>query len=275
MRSLVRPELVSAAGRWSSLHLACSAGCRECPRRDAPRDCLTAADGRVVTVCRFPASYRVHSRVQVRWATCMSVTQRNAAVPRWLPLAAAALGTVVAASGPLSGTSTRAASSGVNGNALAWCMGAITRVDNTGSGLSGGPPVMLPASIAAWPACDAHARYGSALSVSELKPMTPLVVLPQRAQLTASAAIPGQPALAAVAELSSQSTTTYSVRFGDCLSDIATNHTIADWQQLYAVNRRGISNPDLIYPGQLLRLPVTQARSDHSQIRHRLVGPQR
>ena len=232
-----------------------------------------------MTVCRFPASYRVHSRVQVRWATCMSVTQRNAAAPRWLPLAAAALGAVVAASGPLSGTG--AASSGVNSNALAWCMGAITRVDNPGTGLSGGPPVMLPASIAAWPACDAHARYGVALSVSELKsaalvvPITPLVVLPQRVPLTASAPIPRQPALAAVAEPSSQSTTTYSVRFGDCLSDIATDHNIADWQQLYAVNRRGISNPDLIYPGQLLRLPATQARSDHSQIRHRLIGPQR
>lgn len=87
--------------------------------------------------------------------------------------------------------------------------------------------------------------------------MTPLVVLPQRVPLTASAPIPRQPALAAVAEPSSQSTTTYSVRFGDCLSDIATDHNIADWQQLYAVNRRGISNPDLIYPGQLLRLPAT------------------
>lgn len=238
-------------------------GAVSCPRRDTPRDCLTAADGRVVTVCRFPASYRVHSRVQVRWATCMSVTQRNAAMPRWLPLAAAALGIVVAASGPLSGTDTRAAASGIDGNALAWCVRAIARVDNPGSALFGEPPVMLPASIAAWPACDAHARYSVALSVSELKsaalvvPMTPLVVLPQRVQLTASAPIPGQPALAAVAEPRSQSTTTYSVRFGDCLSDIATNHNIADWQQLYAVNRRGISNPDLIYPGQLLRLPAT------------------
>jgi nucleoid-associated protein YgaU len=87
--------------------------------------------------------------------------------------------------------------------------------------------------------------------------MTPLVVLVQRAQLTASTPIPRQPALAAVAELGNRSTTTYSVRFGDCLSDIATNHDIADWQQLYAVNRRGIRNPDLIYPGQLLRLPAT------------------
>lgn len=236
-------------------------GAVSCPRRDAPRDCPTAADGRVVTVCRFPATYRVHSLAQVRWATRMSVTQRNTPAPRWLPLAAAALGTVVAASGPLSGIG--AASSGVNGNAPAWCTGANRRVDNTSTGLSGGPPVMLPASIPAWPACDAHARYGGALSVSELKsaalviPVTPLVVLPQRAQLTASAPIPRRPALAAVAEPSSQSTTTYSVRFGDCLSDIATNHNIADWQQLYAVNRRGISNPDLIYPGQLLRLPAT------------------
>jgi nucleoid-associated protein YgaU len=75
----------------------------------------------------------------------------------------------------------------------------------------------------------------------------------------ASATISKQPQLPAGPRLSGQSTTTYSVRVGDCLSDIATSHNIPDWKQLYEVNRRGISNPDLIYPGQLLRLPTAQA----------------
>jgi nucleoid-associated protein YgaU len=123
---------------------------------------------------------------------------------------------------------------------------------------------MLAPGIAAWPACDTQARDGGALSAGELKsaavvvPMTP-PVMPQRAEPTASATTPKQLALGAVPPPSSQSTTTYSVRVGDCLSDIATSHNIADWPQLYALNRRGISKPNLIYPGQLLRLPTTQA----------------
>ena len=82
------------------------------------------------------------------------------------------------------------------------------------------------------------------------------VVLPQRVKLRTSATTPKPPELVTGPQSSGRSTTTYSVRLGDCLSDIAASHNIADWQQLYAANRRGISNPDLIYPGQLLRLPT-------------------
>jgi nucleoid-associated protein YgaU len=122
---------------------------------------------------------------------------------------------------------------------------------------------MSTPSIAAWVACDSYAHNGNALSARGLKsaalvaPMTPPVALPQRVVLTALATTQEQVELATARPSSRQSTTTYSVRFGDCLSDIATSHNIADWQQLYAVNRRGIANPDLIYPGQLLRLPTT------------------
>jgi nucleoid-associated protein YgaU len=193
----------------------------------------------------------------------MSVPQRNATARRWLPLIAAALGTVLAASGVPSGPP--AGSSGVNRNAVAWCDRSTTRVDNEGTGLSGVPLSALTAGIAAWPACDTYASDGSDLLVRELTVaavvagMTAPVVLPQRAKLAAWEISAKQSELAAGPKASGQSTTTYSVRFGDCLSDIATSHNIADWQQLYAVNRRGISNPDLIYPGQLLRLPTTQA----------------
>jgi nucleoid-associated protein YgaU len=192
----------------------------------------------------------------------MSVTQRNAG-RRWLSLVAAAVGTMAAGTGTLS--STGAASSGVKGNTVASCEEPSTRVDNTGTGLSGGPPWVFAASVAAWPACDTHAGERGVLPVSELKsaalvvPMTPPVMPSQPARLTTLAPTPRQPSLAAVPQPRGQSTTTYSVRFGDCLSDIATSHNIADWQQLYAINHRGISNPDLIYPGQLLRLPATQA----------------
>lgn len=47
---------------------------------------------------------------------------------------------------------------------------------------------------------------------------------------------------------------TYTVRRGDWLSKIAPReHTT--WQRIFAVNRDRIADPDLIYPGQVLRLP--------------------
>lgn len=192
----------------------------------------------------------------------MSATRRTAAL-RWLSLAATALGAVAAVTGPLAGTA--AASSGVNGNTIASCEGASTRVHDTGTGFPGRSPLVFAAGVPAGPACNTHTRDDDALPVSELKsaalgaPVAPPVMAPPPARLTTLATGPKQPGRAPVPRPSGQSTSTYSVRFGDCLSDIAASHEIADWQQLYAMNSRGISNPDLIYPGQLLRLPATQA----------------
>ena len=50
------------------------------------------------------------------------------------------------------------------------------------------------------------------------------------------------------------SATTYTVKKGDWLSRIARDHGVS-WVQLWAVNRRTVHNPNLIYPGQVLRLP--------------------
>ena len=49
--------------------------------------------------------------------------------------------------------------------------------------------------------------------------------------------------------------TTYLVRSGDWLSKIAARHGTT-WQRIFAVNRDRIADPDLIFPGQVLRLPV-------------------
>lgn len=49
---------------------------------------------------------------------------------------------------------------------------------------------------------------------------------------------------------------TYTVRTGDWLSTIAPRYNTT-WQHLYALNRDRIADPDLIYPGQVLRLPPT------------------
>ncbi|MFE0101179.1 transglycosylase family protein [Streptomyces sp. NPDC059009] len=49
----------------------------------------------------------------------------------------------------------------------------------------------------------------------------------------------------------------YKVRRGDCLSRVAAAHNVrGGWHALYAANRTVVgSNPHLIYPGQVLRLP--------------------
>lgn len=47
---------------------------------------------------------------------------------------------------------------------------------------------------------------------------------------------------------------TYTVRPGDWLAKIARHHK-TDWQVIYNLNRDRIRDPDLIYPGQVLRMP--------------------
>lgn len=47
------------------------------------------------------------------------------------------------------------------------------------------------------------------------------------------------------------SVTTYTVQSGDCLSTIATMYNTT-WQNLANIN--GITNADLIYPGQVLKV---------------------
>ena len=48
---------------------------------------------------------------------------------------------------------------------------------------------------------------------------------------------------------------TYTVKSGDSLSKIAGNYNGITWQQIFEVNKDQISNPDLIHPGQVLKIP--------------------
>lgn len=47
---------------------------------------------------------------------------------------------------------------------------------------------------------------------------------------------------------------TYTVKSGDTLSKIAAQYGTT-WQNIYEHNRDTIKNPDLIYPGQVIRIP--------------------
>ncbi|RPE13808.1 LysM peptidoglycan-binding domain-containing protein [Chitinophaga lutea] len=47
----------------------------------------------------------------------------------------------------------------------------------------------------------------------------------------------------------------YEVKAGDSLSKIAKNYPGLTWQQIYEANKDQIKNPDLIHPGQKLKIP--------------------
>jgi nucleoid-associated protein YgaU len=48
---------------------------------------------------------------------------------------------------------------------------------------------------------------------------------------------------------------TYTVKAGDSLSKIAANYPGISWKAIYEANKDQISNPDLIHPGQVLKIP--------------------
>jgi LysM repeat protein len=64
--------------------------------------------------------------------------------------------------------------------------------------------------------------------------------------------------LDAVVRQADQATRVYTVRSGDTLAGIAQRFYghASDWQWLYKINRSKISNPNLIYAGQVLRVPT-------------------
>jgi len=66
---------------------------------------------------------------------------------------------------------------------------------------------------------------------------------------------PGQAHAPAPAD--SPSSKTYTVKAGDTLSRIAKDHlgNAADYMKIFNLNKDQLSDPDLIKPGQVLRLP--------------------
>ena len=57
-------------------------------------------------------------------------------------------------------------------------------------------------------------------------------------------------------EVAAGSEVSYTVVAGDSLSKIATKYPGVTWQKIFEANRDQIKNPDLIHPGQKLRIPT-------------------
>jgi nucleoid-associated protein YgaU len=49
---------------------------------------------------------------------------------------------------------------------------------------------------------------------------------------------------------------TYEVKPGDNLSKIAKKYSGISWKDIFEANKDQIKNPDLIHPGQVLKIPV-------------------
>ena len=110
----------------------------------------------------------------------------------------------------------------------------------------------------AWPACAAKLglRGGAAApqsAATSQRPAATPVAAKAPARYAPQAAVPAPRHVAPVA-VSGQ---TYTIRSGETLSTIAGKLNIAGgWQALADANTATISNPHLVFPGQVLQLPA-------------------
>lgn len=66
----------------------------------------------------------------------------------------------------------------------------------------------------------------------------------------------GAMAGAAAAANGAEGGTEYEVQSGDSLSKIGERHGVS-WREIFEANRDTISDPDLIHPGQKLKIPAS------------------
>jgi resuscitation-promoting factor RpfA len=98
--------------------------------------------------------------------------------------------------------------------------------------------VLRTQGIRAWPVCGKRAG-------------TPVTVAARPAPIAPAPIAPAAPAHAFTGP-----TVDYTIVPGDTLSTIAaTHHVNGGWVQLYTMNHALISNPDMIYPGQVIKVP--------------------
>ena len=74
---------------------------------------------------------------------------------------------------------------------------------------------------------------------------------------SASTAPAPRPAPTTPADMVAPAARTYTVKAGDSLSKIAQREygDAAQWKKIHEANKDQIKNPDLIHPGQVLKLP--------------------
>lgn len=118
--------------------------------------------------------------------------------------------------------------------------------------------VLAGQGIGAWPVCGRHAGDGGA-AVTTVKASTPKHAAPSAPAIPLASTTP--PRHAAPERTIDPRVADYVVTDGDTLADIASAaHTPGGWQALAAANSDSVPDPNLIRPGQHLRLhPVTDS----------------
>ncbi len=116
----------------------------------------------------------------------------------------------------------------------------------------------------AWPACAAKLGLsgGAAAPQSTTPSPQPAAAVSTPAAVPVPQAVPAQAVPAAAVQVPrhaapvSVSGQTYTIQSGDTLSTIAAKLNISGgWQSLADANAATISNPNLVFPGQVLQLP--------------------
>lgn len=109
-------------------------------------------------------------------------------------------------------------------------------------GLSGGAPAPQAASVARTPAVTSVPAAKAPAAKAPARQAAPKATAPAAARHVAAVPVSGQ---------------TYTIQSGDTLSTVASKLNIAGgWQKLADANTATISNPDLVFPGQVLQLPA-------------------
>ncbi len=114
---------------------------------------------------------------------------------------------------------------------------------------SANAPVVTPQSVAAPAPIEAPAPAAAPAPVAAPAPAAPAVAKAPVVEYVA-------PAPAAAPASTAVSAETYTVVAGDTLGSIADKLGIENWEDLYAANADIISDPDLIFPGQVLQIPA-------------------
>ena len=156
----------------------------------------------------------------------------------------------------IASTVTAPASADVNWDAVAACESGGNWGISTGNGFFGG----LQFTLSTWRANGGTGMPNQATRAEQIRVANNVLrtqgigawpVCGKRAGTPAKTTVATKPA---PAPSYTGPVTTYTVQLGDTLTTIATTHGTG-WEQLYAMNRGTLSNPNLILPGQTLKIP--------------------
>ena len=167
-------------------------------------------------------------------------------------------GLFFATSGALvtAGAATPPADADVNWDAVAACESGGNWGISTGNGFFGG----LQFTLSTWRANGGTGMPNQATRAEQIRVANNVLrtqgfgawpVCGKRAGTPAKTTVAAKPA---PAPSYTGPVTTYTVQLGDTLANIANAHGTG-WEQLYAINRGTLSNPNLILPGQTLKIP--------------------